>query len=92
MALITVALSVKFNVVNVKLLVKGFRQIGLPDDLVILIGNWLSTRYFYVSINGSNLYLHLLYFKTLQDFTLGQHILFDLTEITHFEDDNYNVR
>ena len=34
-----------FDVVNVKLLIKRMRTIGLPEDLIILVEEWLKTRY-----------------------------------------------
>ena len=45
-------LSSAFDVVNVKLLLKWLRLLGLPDDIISLVGNWLSLRYLYVSEGG----------------------------------------
>ena len=38
-------LSAKFEIVNVKLLLKRMRIVGLPEDVVELVDIWLSTRY-----------------------------------------------
>jgi hypothetical protein len=51
-------LSAAFDVVNVDLLLKRMKIIGLPDDITQLVENWLSERYFYVSINGNNSFVH----------------------------------
>ena len=45
-------LSAAFDIVNVPLLVKRLRVIGLPNDVVELIEMWLRDRYFYVTVNG----------------------------------------
>ena len=42
-------LSAAFDVVNVDLLLKRMRIIGLPPDLVQLVSIWLTNRYLYVS-------------------------------------------
>ena len=41
-------LSMAFDLVNIKLLLKRLRVMGFPSDLVTLIGEWLSGRKFYV--------------------------------------------
>ena len=45
-------LSAAFDLVNVGLLTKRLRIIGLPMDLVNLIEIWLTDRKFYVELNG----------------------------------------
>jgi hypothetical protein len=47
-------LSAAFNLVNIKLLIKHLKTLGLPSDILRLIELWLSYRSFYVSINGKN--------------------------------------
>ena len=42
-------LSSAFDVVNIRLLLKRMRLLGLLVDLVSLCGNWLSFRFFYVN-------------------------------------------
>ena len=41
-------LSIAFDLVNVKLLLKRLRLMGFPTDLVTLIEEWLMGRTFYV--------------------------------------------
>ena len=47
-------LSAAFDNVNVKLLLKRFRIVGLQEDLIELIDKQLSTGSYYVSNDGSN--------------------------------------
>ena len=89
-------LSSAFDVVNVQLLIKRLNIIGLPNDIVSLIINWLSSRYFYVSIDGECSYIHTVGVGTVQGSILGPILyamfvspLFDLANMTLFADDNY---
>ena len=45
-------LSAAFDVVNVPLLIKRLKIIGLPGDVIGLIEIWLKERYFYVEIDN----------------------------------------
>ena len=45
-------LSSAFDVVDIDLLLKRLRVIGLPSDMVALIGTWLRKGKFYVEANG----------------------------------------
>ena len=47
-------LSAAFDIVNISLLIKRLKIIGLPSDLIRLIRVWLENRSYYVSINGEN--------------------------------------
>ena len=47
-------LSAAFDIVNVKLLLRRMRIVGLPEDVVELVDIWLSTRYYYVTIEQVN--------------------------------------
>ena len=47
-------LSAAFDVVNIELLIKRLKIIGLPIDVVELIRIWLKDRMYYVSIDGVN--------------------------------------
>ena len=49
-------LSAAFDVVNIGLLIKRLDIVGIPADVVSLIGTWLSERIFYVSVDGDNSY------------------------------------
>ena len=92
-------LSSAFDVVNVELLLKRLRIIGIPNDLVDLISEWLKVRYFYVSIDGSNSYIHLCDVGTVQGSILGPILyalfvcpLLDLAKMTLFADDNFILK
>ena len=47
-------LSATFDLVNLNLLLKRLKIIGLPKDLLHLLNAWLRNRYFYVKANGKN--------------------------------------
>ena len=47
-------LSAAFDIVNVPLLVKRLRVIGLPNDVVELIEMWLRERFSYILKSKSN--------------------------------------
>ena len=92
-------LSSAFDVVNSGFLLKRLEILGLPDDLVTLIREWLTNRYFYVSIDDSNSFVHSSNVGTVQGSILGPILyaifvspLFDLAKLTLFADDNYVIR
>ena len=92
-------LSAAFDVVNVELLLKRLRIIGLPMDLIDLVSKWLTTRYLYVTIDGVNSYMHETDVGTVQGSILSPILyamfvspLFDLVDLTLYADDNYIVR
>ena len=41
-------LSSAFDVVDVKLLIKRLYIIGLPGDVLSMVENWLTGRFFYI--------------------------------------------
>ena len=89
-------LSAAFDVVNVELLLKRLNIIGLPSDVIDLVSVWLTNRYFYVSLDGSNSCVHECSVGTVQGSILGPILysifvspLLALTELTLFADDNY---
>ena len=89
-------LSAAFDVVNVELLLKCMRIIGLLPDLIELVSKWLTNRYFYVSLDGGNSLVYDCNVGTVQGSILGPVLyaifvspLLDLTDITLFADDNY---
>ena len=92
-------LSAAFDLVNVELLVKRLRTIGLPSDLIDLIRCWLDGREFYVEVNGTCSSIYGSSTGTVQGSVLGPVLyalfvspLFDLTNITNFADDNFIIR
>ena len=95
----SIDLSAAFDVVNVKLLVKRLRIVGLPSDVIELIKIWLSNRMFYVDINGSCSYIKTSESGTIQGSRLGPILyaiyvspLFDIEKMTNYADDNLIVR
>ena len=89
-------LSAAFDIVDIKLLLKRLRIVGLPEDIVGLIEVWLSDRSYFVSVNGKNSRLIDLSHGTIQGSILGPILyaiyvspLFDLTDLTNFADDNF---
>ena len=49
-------LSMAFDMVNIELLVKRLRIMGMPNDLIKLIREWLVGRSFYVQVWASKMY------------------------------------
>ncbi len=47
-------LSLAFDVVDINLLLKRLRALGLPSDIIDLVEIWLRDRYYFVSIEGHN--------------------------------------
>jgi hypothetical protein len=92
-------LSAEFDVVNIKLLIKRLKIVGLPADIIDLIETWLSVRHCYVTVNDvcSNFYSSTM--GTVQGSILGPFLYaiyvsptFDLKALTNFADDNFIVR
>ena len=91
-------LSSAFDVVNIDLLLRRLKIMGIPDDLIILLSEWLKNRYFYVSLEGENSFVHHCGVGTVQGSILGPVLyalfvspLFDLAKMTMFADDNYVI-
>ena len=92
-------LSSAFDLVNVSLLLKRLKIIGLPEDIIKLIKAWLENRSFYVSINGENSQMFDVLHGTVQGSVLGPVLyaifvspMFDLEDMSSFADDNYTIR
>ena len=95
----SIDLSAAFDLVNIELLLKRMKIMGLPNDIMELVKKWLTLRYYYVSIKGNNSYVHLSRVGTIQGSILGPILyaiytspLFDLQKMTSFADDTYIVR
>ena len=91
-------LSAAFDLVNVELLLKRLKIIGLPDDVVGLIKCWLSLRYSYVSVSGSSSYIYTSDIGIIQGSSLGPLLyaiyvspIFDIINLTNFADDNFVI-
>ena len=92
-------LSAAFDIVNIDLLVKRLKKVGLPNDVVDLIRVWLSNRSYFVSIDGKNSVLFDLLLGTVQGSVLGPVLyaifvspLFDIEPILAFADDSFNFK
>ena len=89
-------LSMAFDLVNIELLVKRLRIMGMPNDLIKLIREWLVGRTFYVQVGDDTSALFDSDIGTIQGSVLGPILyalfvspLFDLADITNFADDNF---
>jgi abortive infection bacteriophage resistance protein len=92
----SIDLSFAFDVVNLYLLLKRLRIIGLPPDCIELIEVWLKNRCFYVSIDNTNSALFDLLLGTVQGSVLGPILnaifvspIFDIVPLLTFADDSY---
>jgi hypothetical protein len=92
-------LSAAFDVVNIELLLKRLKIVGLPTDVINLIEVWLKRRFFYVSINGENSTLFNLLLGTVQGSILGPILyaifvapLFEIEYLEGFADDMFIPR
>ena len=64
-------LSSAFDVVNVKLLLKRMRIVGLPNDIIKLVEIWLLSRKYYVTVHGKNSFIKMSELGTVQGSILG---------------------
>ena len=64
-------LSSAFDVVNVELLLKRLKIIGIPSDIVSLISVWLENRYFFVTVGDDSSDVHHSNVGTVQGSILG---------------------
>ena len=91
-------MSAAFNVVNRLLLMRRLRVIGLPEDIVSSIQDWLTNRLAYCEVGGVTSIMRSIDKGTIQGLILGPLLfaifvspLWDLIEATSFADDNYIV-
>ena len=89
-------LSSAFDIVNRHLLFKRLEIFGLPEDVRLLIENWLEERLFYVECAGSSSTIHEDKSGTIQGSVLGPVLfclfirpLFEIEDLTTYADDNY---
>ena len=92
-------LSAAFDLVNLDLLMKRLKIMGMPDDLLQLLEVWLRQRSFYVEANGQNSSILENDVGTIQGSILGPILyalfirpLYKITKVTTFADDNYVVK
>ena len=91
-------LSSAFDVVNIELLLERLLIIGIPEDVIELISEWLKNRCFYVTVGEGNSIVYDSNVGTVQGSILGPILyaifvspLFDLEKMTLFADDNYII-
>jgi hypothetical protein len=91
-------LSAAFDLVNLNLLLKRLKKMGLPKDVTSLLEVWLRNRFFYVEANGHNSMVQNSDIGTVQGSILGPILyalfirpLYDLEKLTTFADDNYVI-
>ena len=95
----SVDLTAAFDVVNIDLLIRRLKIIGMPEDVVNLIDIWLRDRSFLVEVNGDVSVVRLLLCGVVQGSILGPILyaifvspLFDIIKLTNYADDNFVVR
>ena len=95
----SVDLTAAFDVVNIGLLIRRLKIIGLPEDVVALVEIWLKDRSYYVNVGGEVSMVRLLLCGVVQGSILGPLLyaiyvspLFDLINLTNFADDNFLVK
>ena len=95
----SIDLSAAFDVVNIDLLVKRLKILGIPADVINLIKIWLKNRLFYVDINGKTSWIKSSESGTIQGSRLGPILyaiyvspLFDLEKMTNYADDNFIIK
>jgi hypothetical protein len=98
-AMSSLDLSAAFDLVNLDLLMKRLKIMGIPDDLLQLLEVWLRQRSFYVEANGQNSTILENDVGTIQGSILGPILyalfirpLYKITKVTTFADDNYVVK
>ena len=97
-AMSSLDLSAAFDVVNRPLLIRRLRVIGLPENIVTLIQDWLTDRMAYCEVGGVTSMMRMIEEGTIQGSILGPLLfaifvspLWDIIEATSFADDNYII-
>ena len=92
-------LSSAFDVVDQKLLIKRMEILGFPNEILLVVANWLKDRHFYCEVNGKNSVMMAMESGTIQGSILGP-VLFaifispmeDVVEgLATYADDNYKI-
>lgn len=91
-------LSAAFDVVNRPLLIRRLRIMGIPENIVLLIKDWLTDRLAYCEVGGVTSMMRNIDEGTIQGSILGPLLfaifvspLWDVVEATTFADDNYII-
>ena len=95
-AMASLDLSAAFDVVDVNLLTKRLKIIGLPDDLLGLIKVWLNERNYYVTVGGFTSAIVESWYGIIQGSILGPILyaifvspLWDIEPMICYADDNF---
>ena len=99
MAVATLDMSAAFDVVDHVLLMKRLKKMGMPKNLLTVIGDWLSDRFFYCEINGMVSKFTKIEAGTVQGSILGPMLyslftsqIADMVKyLVTFADDNYQL-
>ena len=67
----SIDLSAAFDVVDIRLLIKRLKTVGLPNNLVTLIEVWLKERFFYVSVGNEVSTIMVSWYGIVQGSILG---------------------
>jgi len=94
--IVSLDLSAAFDMVNPKLLTERMKLSGLPNDVINLIGDWLTDRQAYVEVGGETSYIFEVPEGTVQGSVLGPLLfaifiapMFELENVASFADDSY---
>ena len=92
-------LSSAFDLVDIDLLMKRLKIMGLPMDIIELISVWLRDRSYFVNVDGENSKFYDLFLGTVQGSILGPVLyalfvspLSDIEYLLTYADDNYIPR
>jgi hypothetical protein len=98
-AMSSLDLTAAFDLVNLDLLLKRMRIMGIPEDLLQLLEIWLRQRSFYVEASGQTSTILESDVGTIQGSILGPILyalfirpLYRITKVTTFADDNYIIK
>ena len=91
-------LTAAFDVVNIDLLIKRLKNLGLPEDWMELLAAWLRDRAAFVEVSADRSILYEVNIGTVQGSILGP-VLFSLfvspilekTNIVAYADDTYTI-
>jgi len=94
--LVSLDLSAAFDMVNHNLLIERMSIAGIPDDVIMLIKNWLTNRTAYIEIGGESSMFFEVPDGTVQGSVLGPILftifispMFEIINATSFADDSY---
>ena len=89
-------LSAVFDVVNVKIFLKRFKIMGLPEDVIMLVKIWFEQRLFYDDLAGNVSPLTSSDTGMVQGLILSPilyaifvSLMFNLEKLSNYADDNY---